>query len=176
MTCAIEAFLIERNNIITKSLFPILDTYDTAFWEASIKRILQEYSSERQSLQSFYVPTPCSNGRTHVLNWAVKPEAAQINGLDRGFPLIIERIHGKHHIQLMIQLLDDPLSLSFNSFSTESYDFAKCTLSGNELKSVSCTSLLRTVTKYRNFFTQSGLRPWEFWAAVIWRDNSQNEI
>lgn len=62
---------------------------------------------------------------------------------------------------------DDPLNFAFNSFSTKSYDLAKWTLSGSALKSWSCTSLLRTVTKYRNFFTDSWLRSWERWTAVI---------
>ena len=36
--------------------------------------------------------------------------------------------------QQIIQPVDEPFNFSFNSFSTLSYDFAKCTLSGSALK------------------------------------------
>jgi hypothetical protein len=62
---------------------------------------------------------------------------------------------------------DDPLNITFNSLSTDSYDLAKYFLSGNALNSWSCTNLFRMVTRYRNFFTVSGLRLCETWAADI---------
>ena len=67
----------------------------------------------------------------------------------------------------MTHPLDEPLNFAFNSFSTESYDFAKPALSGSLLKPCSWTSLFRIVTKYRSFLTVSELRLCDAWTAVI---------